>query len=142
MRLNEISGSSYSYLDIKLELASEDDFVEVEVEVKYSVEPAEYEDGYLMYGATFTPEDYKIKPFKLDDKHYVEITPELVGGIEFHSSVIKQHKALIDRIVKNDYVPTKVETDVLVSAQVDAIFLDESGDLESPRKNYYTGNWL
>src|ERR1035437_2446933 len=55
-----------------VELTSEDDSVEIEVEFMFDVEPTEYEGGYVSSQGGVDLEDTKIQPFSFEKKRYTD----------------------------------------------------------------------
>lgn len=107
-----------------IELSSEDDYVEVEVEFEFTVEAPEYEDGYKSYPGGVDLDDATVQSFTFEKKRYTEITPEIVGYIEFPSKFEKAHKAEIDRAQDEEKKRplSKKETDDLVNEYLQFVF--------------------
>lgn len=107
-----------------IEMSSEQDDVKIEVEYEFNVEPPEYEDGFKSMDGAVELEDAQITPFTFEKKRYTEITPEIVGYLEFPTKFEKLHKALIDRAQDDEKKKplTKQETDKLVKEYLNFVF--------------------
>ena len=116
------SGSTTHSID----MASDDDSIEIEVKFDFDVEPPEYEDGYKVHGESITLEDTKVEPFTFEKKRYTEITPEIVGYLDFPPKFEKLpgNKALIARAQDEDkkHPLTKKECDDLVNEYLSFVF--------------------
>jgi hypothetical protein len=122
-----------------VELTSEDDSVEIEVEFMFDVEPTEYEGGYVSSQGGVDLEDTKIQPFSFEKKRYTEITPEIVGYLDFPVKFEKQNKALIDRAQDEEKKTplTQKETRELVNDYLAYMFDNYVVDkIEIPSKRY------
>jgi len=122
-----------------IEMASDDDSIEIEVEFLFNVEETEYEGGYVFSQGGADLEETKIEPFTFEKKRYTEITPEIVGYLDFPMKFEKQHKALIDRAQDEDkkHPLTKKETEELVNDYLVYVFDNYVADkIEVPSKHY------
>lgn len=124
-----------------IEMASDNDSIEIDVEYFYNVEPGESEGGYTYAEGGIDLEDTEIQPFTFEGKHYKEITPEVVGFLEFPPNFLKDsnNKALVARAQDEDkkHPLTKEETKKLVDRFLDYVFENyESDDIHVPTKNY------
>ena len=107
-----------------IELSSENDSVEIDVDFEFTVEAPEYEDGYKSYPGGVDLDDASVQPFTFEKKRYTEITPELVGYIEFPAKFEKANKAKIDRAQDEEkkHPLSKKETDDLVNEYLNFVF--------------------
>jgi hypothetical protein len=122
-----------------IEMASDNDSIEIEVEFMFDVDPTEYEGNYVFSQGGVDLEDTKIEPFTFEKKRYTEITPEIVGYLEFPLKFDKQHKALIARAQDEDqkHPLTKKETDDLVNDYLVFVFDNYVADkIDVPTKHY------
>lgn len=135
MKVQDLLEKRYSdgSVEIYLELSSEDDSAEVEVECEYDVEPTEYEGPYVSYqgGASIT--DAKIKPFDFMGKKHTDITPDLIQYLETTKAVEKKHKEVLDK-AREGHVPSKKEADDIVNDLIDEMF--EKEEIDIPSKHY------
>jgi hypothetical protein len=122
-----------------IELASDNDSIEIDVEFLFDVKETEYEGNYVFSQGGVDLEETKIEPFTFEKKHYTEITPELVGYLNFSLKFEKKHKALIDRAQDEEqkHPLSKKEAKDLVDFYLDDYFDNYvKPEIEVPSRHY------
>lgn len=121
-----------------IEIMSEDESVEVDVEFYFDVEPTEYEGNYTFYQGGVNLEDAKIKPFKFQGKQHTDVTPDLVKYLALPVKLEQKYKSLYDKMYDKDdpYTPTKAEADKVINDLLDHTWDQVQDGIEVPSKHY------
>ena len=83
-----------------IELMSDDDSIEIDIEYNFDASAPEYEDGHLFYSGGFELNSAKVSPFTFEKKRYTKITPELVGNLDIPSKFEKKCPQKIKDYIK------------------------------------------
>lgn len=123
---------------ITVELVSENDAIDIEVEFRYKVDPSESEGGYIYYHGGANLESTQISAFTFEGKQYSEITSDLIGYLDFPTKFKEKHLELVNRAqdeTKQDPL-SNIETELLVEEYFQFTFDSASDNIDVPSIDY------